>query len=219
MTGTIDAAIFDLDGVLLDTEPLYSRATEVILARHGKTYSSELKRFVMGRSPIDAARWVVGQLNLPMSPEAYVLERVLVLKELLLDCPAVPGAAQLVRALHVRGLRLAVATSSEQQLFEVKTKKHPWFGCFQCTICGDDPRLSQLKPAPDIFLLAARTLGISPERCLVFEDSPAGVAAARAAAMRVVGRLDAPLVPSDLQGAEPIVTGYHELDIERLIST
>lgn len=219
MASTIGAAIFDLDGVLLDTEPLYSRATELIVARYGKIYSSTLKRFVMGRSPIDAASWVVEQLNLPISPEAYVLERMQLLKPLLLDCPAVPGAAQLVQALHVRSIRLAVATSSEQQLLETKTKKHPWFSCFDCTICGDDTRLTQLKPAPDIFLLAARSLGISPDRCLVFEDSPAGVTAARAAGMRVVGRLDAPLVASDLYGADPIITGYHELDVDQLFAT
>jgi pseudouridine-5'-monophosphatase len=80
-----------------------------------------------------------------------------------------------------------VATSSDRSHFELKTRRHlNWFKIFEAVVLGDDPAVRRGKPAPDIFLVAARRLGVSPSRCLVFEDSPAGVEAACSAGMKVI---------------------------------
>jgi len=211
------AAIFDLDGVLLDTEPLYTQATQTVLNAYGKSYSWELKRHVMGRSPWQGATWLVRELDLPISPEQYLRERAVWLSQLFPQCPAVEGAESLVSRLHLRGVRLAVATSSEREMYDLKIISHPWFTRFQSVVCGDDPRLAQAKPAPDIFLLAASELSVTSDQCLVFEDSPAGVSAANAARMRVIARLAAPLQRCDLALADTIVTDYDQIDLEALL--
>ena len=212
------AAIFDLDGVLLDTEPLYTEATEAVVVRYGKHYTAHQKRFIMGRSPLEGARWLVTELGLPISAEQYLRARHTYLQVLFQDCPLIPGAAALVAELHRRGLRLALATSSERELCALKIRPYAWFSWFEAILCGDDPRLTRAKPAPDIYCLASAELGVTPRQCLVVEDSPAGVQAGVAAGMRVVARLAAPIERADLADAEQIMTSYDQLDWDRLLS-
>jgi len=98
-----------------------------------------------------------------------------------------PGAVDLVQSLHTARIPMAVATSTHRSLFELKTTRHQeWFRLFDVIVLGDDSRIKSSKPAPDIFLQAASDLNADPTHCLVFEDSPAGVAAGRAAGMQVV---------------------------------
>jgi pseudouridine-5'-monophosphatase len=86
---------------------------------------------------------------------------------------AMPGARELTAALRARGVPVAVATSSAQPLYELKTRHHgAWFAQFDVVVTGDDPRIARGKPAPDIYLLAARELCIEPTRCVAVEDPP-----------------------------------------------
>jgi len=211
------AAIFDLDGVLLDSEPLYSKAAEAVLNRYGKSYDFDVKQRVMGRGAQTGARILVDLLNLPLSPEEYLEQRRAVLLDLLARTPAIPGARELVDRLRERGCKLAVATSSERALYEIKIASHPWFECFDVVVCGDDPRLARPKPSGDIYRLAATSLEVPVDRCLAFEDSPAGVAAGLDAQMRVVALREPRLDPAELAGADPIVANYDELDIATLL--
>jgi pseudouridine-5'-monophosphatase len=177
-------AIFDLDGVLLDTEPLYTEATAQLAARFGKVYDWSLKRECIGRGAIDAARIIVEGLGLPLSPEELVKERDRLLAPRVACASAMNGAETFTRKLADRGVPLGIATSTEAPLFAIKTAVHrEWLAIFSATVCGDDPRVLRSKPAPDIFLAVAQDLGASPETCLVFEDSPFGVEAALAAGM------------------------------------
>jgi pseudouridine-5'-monophosphatase len=106
---------------------------------------------------------------------------------------------------------LAVGTCSTLRLFQLKTGHHAWFAQFAAVVSGDHPEVRQLKPAPDIFLAAARAVGAEPSRCLVIEDSPAGVLAARAAGMSVVAIPDAALPDARFSEAALIVRSYAEL--------
>jgi pseudouridine-5'-monophosphatase len=180
------AAIFDLDGVLLDTEPLYTQATQEVLTPYGREYTWELKMQMMGRDSRSSAEFLVAALHLPLTADQYLARRQPLLEQACRHVPALPGAEELVRCLHARNVPLALATSGEARLTRAKTESHRWFELFSVFICGDDTRLRRPKPAPDIFLLAARQLGLPPEACVVFEDSLAGVQAAQAAQMRVV---------------------------------
>lgn len=218
MSSAIVAALFDLDGVLLDTEPLYTQATQEVVARFDRTYTFDLKRRIMGGSAKSGAELIVRELSLPITPEEYLAERRKLLSQLFMSTVPIEGAEVLVRALFARGLSLAVATSSERSLFEMKSRNHPWFSLFSRVICGDDPRIVSSKPAPDIFLLAAAELGVRASQCVVFEDSPHGVAAARASGAKVIARRDPALTRDDLALAHVIVTSYSELELEPLLS-
>lgn len=200
------AAIFDMDGVLLDTERFYTEATQEIVGRYGHVFDWSLKSNMVGRPAIESARYLVGALRLPMSPEDYLAEREAMLERLMPTAEAMPGARELTDGLAAAGVPRAVATSSHARFFELKISRHrDWFRGFSAIVLGDDPRVERGKPAPDIFLVAARELGVAPADCVVVEDSPAGVAAARAAGMQVIGVPYPGLDPSKLSDADLVL--------------
>lgn len=209
----VSSVIYDLDGLLLDTEPFYTRASQVIAQRFGKDFDWALKARMMGREASQAARTFVEALELPLTPEAYLEERRALLEAWFPGARPMPGARRLTRHLHRHGIPQAVATSSERRLFELKIRRHrEWFRLFACCVTGDEPEVGHAKPAPDIFLVAARRLGAEPERCLVFEDSPAGVEAALAAGMYVVAVPDPRMEHAALRGAHQVLAGLGEFD-------
>lgn len=198
--------VWDMDGVLLDTERLYTQATREIVARYGREYDWTLKSEMMGRRAIEAAQLLVERLGLPLTPEEYLRESWAVLERLMPTAGAMPGARELTAALAARGVPQVVASSSPRHLFDLKTTSHrDWFASFDAIILGDDPRVVRGKPAPDIFLLAASTLAASPACCVVVEDAPAGVAAARAAGMQVIAVPDPALDRALFAGADLVL--------------
>jgi pseudouridine-5'-monophosphatase len=208
--------IFDLDGTLVDTEPLYTLAAESILARFGKVFDIGIKRQIMGGGPLVGARFVVEQLRLPLSPEEYLAEREAIMRESCKTARAMPGASQLIEALHARGIPLAIGTSSSRELCQVKLGAQTFASRFHTIACSDDAGVVHPKPAPDIFLHAARGLGALPERCLVFEDTPKGVAAARAAGMHVIAVVEATMLNEDYSGALRVMRSLDEVTLTDL---
>jgi pseudouridine-5'-monophosphatase len=176
-----------MDGLLLDTEPFYTEVTQTIVSRYGHTFDWSLKSQMIGKKALDSARILVETLKLPIAPEEYLRERESQLDALLPNAQPMPGARRLTAHLTRHGIPQAVASSSRRRDFELKVSMHrEWFACFQCVVLGDDPEVNRGKPAPDIFLAAAKRLGVSPQQCLALEDAPSGVEAARAAGMSVV---------------------------------
>lgn len=203
--------IFDLDGVLLDTEKLYTEATQAVVGEYGKTFDWSLKSLMMGRHELEAAELLVKTLELPISAEEYLRRQLPIAEGLFRTAAELPGAEAFVAVLAERGHVLAVGTSSTRRLYDLKTSHLSWFKAFSAVVSGDHPEVHALKPAPDIFLAAARAIAGEPARCLVLEDSPAGVLAARAAGMSVVAIPD-PALPSErFQEAQLIVRSYAEL--------
>jgi len=211
--------IFDMDGVLLDTECFYTEVTRAIVARFGKTYDWSVKSQLIGRPEMESARRLVEALELPITPEEYLTERRAELARLMPGCSAMPGARALIVALDRAGVRQAVATSSTSALYALKTERHrEWFALFSAVVLGDDPRLERGKPAPDIFLLAARELGAEPASCVVVEDSPVGVEAAHAAGMQAVAVPHPEMDRSRFPTAELMVGSLAELSPEDLVA-
>lgn len=201
------AVLFDMDGVLLDTERFYTEVTQEIVGRFGHVFDWSLKSNMVGRPAIESARYLVQALDLPMTPEAYLAEREAALERRMPEAEAMPGARDLCDALAALGVPRAVATSSSARLFDLKVARHAdWFGSFEAIVLGDDPRLRHGKPAPDIFLLAARDLGVEPGACVVVEDAPAGVEAARAAGMQVVAVPYPGMDPEKLADADRVLS-------------
>jgi pseudouridine-5'-monophosphatase len=183
----ITHVIYDLDGLLLDTEPLHTLIIQTVVSRYGKVFDQSMQFKLTGRNALDSAQILVEMLALPITAQDYLKEREEFLEQLLPEAKPLPGALRLTKHLHHHQIPQAVATSSARRSVCLKTTHHQeWFALFDCLVLGDDPALKRGKPAPDIFLLAAQRLGAIPEECLVFEDAQAGMEAAIAAGMSVI---------------------------------
>jgi len=122
-----------------------------------------------------------------------------------------PHAGEFITDVNSTSILMGLATSSHKHLYELKFSAKPWGGLFHEVVCGDDPELKRGKPDPDIFLLCADRLSVAPERCIVFEDSPNGIKAARAAGMQVIA-INSPYVEkSDLSEAALIIDSFREM--------
>ncbi len=179
--------IFDLDGVLLDSEPLHVEATNRVLHRFGKHLTVEENARFMGLADPEYWAALLAHFGLHgLSPEPLIKEKARVYSELVKTRPLepFPGIPELLRALKDEGCRLAVASSSRRHDIETILRKLGVRDLFDAVVSGEE--VPRSKPSPDIFLEAARRLGCNPASCVVVEDSVNGIRAAQAAGMRVV---------------------------------
>jgi len=215
MSPNISCLIYDMDGLLLDTEGIYTEVTQQIVGEYGKVFDWSVKEKIIGRRSIQAAEIIVESLDLPISPQDYLDSRKDVLLEKFKDTEALPGAKEMTTHFFKLGIPQAIATSSSSPMFEAKFEKHKkWFSQFTQIVRGDDPELKEGKPAPDIFLLAAKRLGVDPAECLVFEDAPTGTEAALAAGMSVVVVPDPNMDHSNYKNASQIISSLKDFDPE-----
>lgn len=209
----ITSVIYDMDGLLLDTESLHERVNSEIARRYGKTFNIDAKIAIAGRPTLDSAKILVDILQLPLTPEEYLVERNKLLYPLYPTVKALPGTIELIQHLSNYNTPQAIASSSSRHHFDMKTVNHQqWLNVFKIVTLGDDPEIKQGKPAPDIFLLAAKRLNAAPEQCLVFEDSLAGIKAAIAAGMSVVAIPDPVFDKQFFQQAHQVLNSMTEFD-------
>lgn len=187
---SVTHVIFDLDGLLLDTERRYTEGTRNVLSKFDKTYDYSLKTKLMGMKSSEATKLVVDVLELPISPEEYYTLLQAEYAIVMQDTKLMPGAAELIQHLHSHKIPMALATSSTQDSYNLKIKNYKdLFKLFNHIVCGgDDTDVKRGKPHPDIFHVCASRFSVKPkpEKCLVFEDAPNGVRAARSAGMQVI---------------------------------
>ena len=209
----ITHVLFDMDGLLLDTEIFYTKVTQSIVGRFGKTFDWSIKSNMIGRPSIDSARYLVKTLELPITAEDYLQERDGMLKKEFAACQPLPGAEQLVRRLNQNKIPIALASSSSEELYEIKTNKHRgWFDLFDAVVTGDNPAIINGKPAPDIFLHAAAQIGAKPESTLVFEDAPSGLQAGKSAGMQVIVVPNPQMDRTRFETADLVLSSLEEFD-------
>lgn len=177
--------LFDLDGLLLDTEPLHSEAWSQAAAHFGAVLPEALQLQLRGRNRFDNAATVIEQLGLAVTVEQLLEVQQPHARSLMARSRPIPGASDLLDRCRRAGIPTAIATSSSRQAVSWKQSFHPWLDAVEVQVCGDDPEVGRGKPAPDLFLVAARRLGVEARACWAFEDSPAGAVAAWAAGCRV----------------------------------
>ncbi len=209
----ITHVVYDVDGLLLDTERFYTEAYQTIAARYGKVFDWTIKSRTIGRRAEDSARLILEHLDLPLTLPEWLEARRSLLEELFPKCEPMPGAVRLTRHLKEKCVPQAVATSSDRRYFNLKTTRHrDWFEIFDVVVSGEDPAVKHGKPAPDIFFVAAERLGADPTSCLVFEDAPSGVKAAHAAGMSVVAVPDPNLDDGAFSSADEILRSLEEFN-------
>ena len=207
----VQAVIFDMDGVLIDSEPLYMEQEQRSYARYGVTLDpTELSKFV-GTTQRYMWRVIKQDYALTESLEVLMAQHHAQLLSRLAKEPllAMPGVSALLTLLNNAGIPCAVASSSPRELVDIILRKTQLLTFFKTVVCGDD--VTHSKPDPDIFLLAAKRLGIAPEQCLVIEDSHHGVTAAKAAAMRCVGYQNANSGQQNLSAADIRVEHHDQI--------
>ncbi|MCP9916211.1 HAD family hydrolase [Cyanobium sp. ATX 6F1] len=200
------ACLFDLDGLLLDTEPLHGRAWREAARHFGVELAHEQLLALRGRRRDDNARqvrrWIkAGEAPSP-TPEELLAVQQPIARQLLPQASAIDGAAELLARCRELAIPMALVTSSSREAVARKAAPHPWLGLIELRVHGDDPELGQGKPAPDGYLLAARRLGVPAGDCWAFEDSPAGARAAHEAGCQVhvlAGDLDEGAFPAGVR--------------------
>ena len=191
---TVEAVLFDLDGVLVDSEPVWSIAEREVIEWLGGTWGPEVKAALVGNALDEASRLLLefAGADRPVGEVAERLSRrIAELFEADGGLTVPPGAAELLAALRAASVPLALVSSSSRRLVEAALRllgrEH-----FQVPIAGDE--VTERKPLPAPYLAAAERLGVDPSRCVAVEDSPTGVQAAEAAGCVVVAVPDHRLV-------------------------
>jgi HAD superfamily hydrolase (TIGR01509 family) len=181
----VTAVVFDMDGVLIDSEQVWDAVRDELVVESGGHYGPEAQQAMMGMSSREWSRYMHEQLGLPQAPEEINREVVRrLLDRYRVELPLIPEATGAVRRLADAGLRLALASSSNRPLIDTVLAAAGVADLFEATVSSEE--VSRGKPWPDVYLEAARRIGVAPSSCAAVEDSSSGLRAAHAAGMRVI---------------------------------
>jgi HAD superfamily hydrolase (TIGR01509 family) len=213
---SVAAVVFDLDGVLVDSEEAWDEARRVLVARRGGTWREEATRAMLGMSAPEWSRYVVEELGVPMAPEEVDQA---VVDELLAGygrrLPTLPGAREAVERIAA-AYPLGLASSSNRRVIDVVLAELGVADRFGATVSSEE--VGRGKPAPDVYLEAARRLGVDPRACVAIEDSENGIRSAHAAGMRVIAMPNSVFAPGEeaLALAARVLPGVAALTVEHV---
>jgi HAD superfamily hydrolase (TIGR01509 family) len=212
----IEALVFDLDGVLIDSEHVWARARERLARERGGRYSERAEIDMMGMSSVEWSRYMHEVVGLREPPEEISAEVVRRLESVYREeLPLVDGATEVVERL-ARRWPLGLASSSNRELIDLVLELAGLERFFAATVSSEE--VPRGKPAPDVYLEAARRLAVEASRCAAVEDSAPGIRSAKAAGMRVVAVPNPGYPPDDesLAAADVVLSSLGELDTETI---
>ena len=215
--GAVEAVVFDLDGILLESEQVWAAAKRELTERCGGSWKPAAEHEMLGMSSPEWSRYMREELGLAMSQDQISSAVV----ELMVDkyrdqLPSIPGADGAVRRLSARWA-LGLASASNREIIDLVMELAGWGALFEVTVSAEE--VGRGKPAPDVYLEAVRRLGRRPHRCVAVEDSSAGIRSAGAAGLAVVAipNRTYPPGPSSLALADVVVESIFVLDEEQIL--
>lgn len=216
MTG-YRAILFDMDGVLVDSEPLFLSAINRLLVQEGVEPVSvqENEEFLIGTTIGETWRQLKLRRPLPLPAEEYISRYDDIVRQVMQEeLEPQAGVRELIRACNERGLPKAVASSSLHMWVDLKLDAIGLTGAFDAVLGGDD--VTRGKPEPDIYIKAAESLGVPPEECIAIEDSPIGIAAAVASGAYTICVRTEYTRNLDVSQAHTILETLEEFDLSLL---
>jgi len=211
-----DAVVFDLDGVILDSEELWDEVREGLARERGGRWSEQAQADMMGMSSTEWSRYMHEVVGLEESPEEINREVVRrMLDRYTSDLPMIPGAAEAVQRLAA-SWPLGIASSSNREVIDRVLEVSGLAPLFEATVSSEE--VARGKPAPDVYLEAARRLGVDPKRTVAIEDSANGIRSANAAGMGVVAIPNRAFPPPDdvLASASVVLDSIEDLGPETI---
>lgn len=206
----IQAILFDLDGLMFDSEPHSLASWEAVLAQRGVALDQLTIESILGLRIDATARTLIERYHLPDTGQGLSDAKTdYQIAHLDGNVPPLPGLFELLDEIDRRGLKKAIASSGIRAYVEAVLRVNGLRDRFHVVVTGDD--VAHGKPAPDVFLAAARALNVEPPYCLVLEDAPAGVQAAKAGGMQCIAVPNHSVAQLDLSQADRIATSLHEV--------
>ncbi len=212
----IQAVIFDMDGLLVDSEPVWDKARKAMADVAGKPWGTLDHDAVMGVSTDEWAEYMIERLELTMTRQEVVDEVIGRMTEVYREgVPYLPGAIELIDLVAAR-FRTGLASGAHPALIDIVTADSPMQGKFEIIVAADEVGVG--KPAPDVYLEAARRLGVDPVDCVCLEDSGNGILSGIAAGMKVIAVPDPRFPPAaeKLERADLVVGSLTELTPEHI---
>lgn len=213
----IKAVIFDMDGVIAETEPVHDKADKATLLKYGVRLSDEELHRYTGTTAKFMFKELIEKYRLNTTVEKIFREKEKILFELLEeDTQPTKGVIELLHKLKEIGIRLAIASSAHMRLIEYVLQRLEITHLFDATVGAEDVEHS--KPNPKIFLIAAKRLNVSPDECLVVEDAKVGVEAAKSAGMKCLGYINPSSGNQDLSEADFVTDDFSRVSIQQILS-
>jgi len=210
----IEAVVFDLDGVIVDSEPVWEQVRQQVVAEHGGRWAPDAQQRLMGMSTGEWARYLSRDLGVGLPPETVAATVIEGMRARYREgVPLMPGAARAVRALAGRW-PLGLASSSPPALIDAVLDGAGLRECF--TVALSTEQVQHGKPAPDIYLAVTARLGRPPEVCAAVEDSTNGLLSAASAGLQVIAvpHPRYPPEPAALQAAKVVLTSLDDLTVQ-----
>lgn len=209
----IRAIIFDMDGVIIDSEPLWEKTERILLGRKGIEYNPTYRDKIVGLNQNDSGRLLRETFNLIETVEEIVAGRIEILLGLYeRELELVSGLQPLLKELRESGFLLALASSSPLRVINFVLDRFSLRGFFSAVVSGDTIPLG--KPHPNIYIHTATNLGVEPRECVVIEDSINGVKSARGAGMVCIAVPDKRLDQKEFRIADVIVDRLDKISVK-----
>jgi beta-phosphoglucomutase family hydrolase len=212
----IKAMIFDMDGVIVDSEPMHIKAEKQTLLKHGVKITTEELRTYTGTTAEFEFNDLIQKHKLNTTAETLFNEKDDILFRLLEErTEPTKGVIDLIKDLKQHGFKLGIATSGHRKLAHYYLDKLGIEPLFDTVVCSED--IARSKPDPEIFLKAAQRLDVEPTECIVIEDAKLGIEAAIKAGMKCIGYSNPNSGNQDLSKADWVVSDFTRLDLQRLL--
>lgn len=216
----INAIVYDVDGTLINSEPLHIEAWKQVLIKHGHTISqlsAEFLSTMAGKKPIVIAQGMVTELSINTSAEQLLKEKTALFFSMAQkSLEAMPGAIESVDRLSEAGFRLAIGTSLDREFLDIVLRKFNIANKFEVIVTGNE--IIKGKPDPETYFKVFEKLNLDPFSCVVLEDARSGVEAAKASGAFCIGIKNVNAEPQNLNSADLVVNSLGEVD-EKVISS